>query len=530
MLKNIFLKRTKYFMSTKILLLILVSLRSLSSIGQAGSLDLNFGTSGKVITDVGGSVDYALCTAVQPDGKVWIAGPAFIGGNFPGFGIVRYLPNGKLDSSFNIDGKVTSQIALGGAYANSIAIQSNGQLVLGGNSSPNSSIKDNFLLVRYTSAGYIDQTFNGGIVSTSRGCCFDAIQSIIIQPDDKILAAGFSLGINGKYELALVRYSKDGLLDGDFTSYAQTTTSFSPLNSDNGAYAIALQQDGKIIVAGRCNEAGKEMIGLARFLPTGALDQSFDLDGRLTTSFGTGECVARSVSVQADGKIVVAGYYMNGTTKEFALARYLANGTLDNSFDGDGKLTTSFVSTGVGAEARDLIIQPDGKILVAGTAALSTIDFALARYLSNGALDYSFDSDGITTIDFNGNDDEARGLELYGNRIYVGGMTSFSSGSVDFALAGLKNDITTAVANPSQEGGPTIFPVPAGSQLNILVKEKDIYLLKITDVTGRNIKHEVINASDNSSQRIDVSKLAAGMYYLHISGRKFSYSKTFVKQ
>ena len=128
----------------------------------------------------------------------------------------------------------------------------------------------------------------------------------------------------------------------------------------------------------------------------GDLDTSFDSDGKVTTEVGSTFDVARSVAIQSDGKIVAAGYSDNGSNDDFALVRYNTDGSLDASFDGDGKVTTA-IGSGTD-QAFSVAIQSDGKIVAAGDSYNgSNDDFALVRYNTDGSLDTSFDSDGKVT-------------------------------------------------------------------------------------------------------------------------------------
>ena len=174
-------------------------------------------------------------------------------------------------------------------------------------------------------------------------------------------------------DFALARYNADGSLDTSFDSDGKLTTN---VYGNDVAYAISIQSDGKIVVAGSSGNALSRSFSLARYNADGSLDSTFDSDGKLTTSFG-GFAYAYGVAIQSDGKIVVAGGVANDlspTNSDFALARYNPDGSLDTTFDSDGKLTTNLGGIDYG---RSIILQPDGRIIVAGYAMN---DFAVARY------------------------------------------------------------------------------------------------------------------------------------------------------
>ena len=200
------------------------------------------------------------------------------------------------------------------------------------------------------------------------------------------------------------------------------------------AYSLALQPDGMIVVAGTCSNGTDYDFCLARYLPNGTLDTNFNGIGKVITAIGNGNDGAYSVALQPDGKIVVSGSCLNGTTYDFCLARYLANGALDLSFNGTGTVMTA-IGSGTDA-AYSVALQPDGKIVVAGRCSNGTnTDFCLARYLANGALDVSLNSTGtvITTIGSGG--DVARGVALQPDgKIVVAGFCSNGSND-DFCLA-----------------------------------------------------------------------------------------------
>src|SRR6185503_10246187 len=177
--------------------------------------------------------------------------------------------------------------------------------------------------------------------------------AVTIQPNGKIIVAGASWGVNND-DFALARYNSNGSLDTTFDTDGKTTT---PIGSgDDYGRAVALQSDGKIVVAGTSFNGSNNDFALARYNSTGSLDTTFDTDGKVTTSFGSGEDFGRGVAIQSDGKIVVAGH----SDGKFALTRYNNNGSLDMTFDTDGKVTTTI---GAGDFGFAVALQPDGKIL-----------------------------------------------------------------------------------------------------------------------------------------------------------------------
>ncbi|HKI85197.1 MAG TPA: delta-60 repeat domain-containing protein [Thermoanaerobaculia bacterium] len=272
--------------------------------------------------------------------------------------------------------------------------------------------------------------------------------AIAIQPDDKIIVAGDNL-LSGSSDFALARYNPDGTLDDSFGSNHNgvVLTDFSGSGSQDDAFAVAIQSDGKIVAAGESRASGSYDFALARYNPDGTLDTSFgsNHDGLVLTDFsGSGSLdVAHAVTVQSDGKIVAAGYSSASGGYDFALARYNSDGTLDTSFGSnhDGRVLTDFSGSVSHDDAYAVAVQSDGKIVAAGQSdAEGDYEFALARYNSDGTLDTSFGSNatGLVTSNFRGGSkDFAYGLAIQTDgKIVAAGESDLQGGSAsDFALA-----------------------------------------------------------------------------------------------
>ena len=312
---------------------------------STGLLDTSFGAAGKVTTDFGSSDD-AWSVLVQNDGKLIVAG--YSGNNFA---LARYTNTGSLDTSFDTDGKVTTDFG-GDDYGFSASVQNDGKIIVAGSSNTD------FALARYNTDGSLDTSFDtDGKVTTNFGGN-DYGADVQIQTDGKIIVAGVS-----NNDFALARYNTDGSLDTSFGTAGKVTTDLGT-NIDY-AYEVAIQSDGRIVLAGTSGNN----FALTRYTSTGALDNSFGIGGKVSTDIGSGTFdFGYAIAIQNDGKIIVGGY----SEGNFALVRYTNTGALDTLFNTDGKLTTEFEGT-----ANSVVIQSDGKIVVAG---VSNNDFALARY------------------------------------------------------------------------------------------------------------------------------------------------------
>jgi uncharacterized delta-60 repeat protein len=278
-------------------------------------------------------------------------------------------------------------------------------------------------------AGDLDPSFSGdGKLRTDFFGADDEATDVAIQADAKIVVVGDAGG-----DFALARYNSDGSLDAAFGAAGRTTTDF--LGSTDHAHAVVLQPDGKIVVAGSSRELADLTFSMARYNTDGSLDASFGVGGKLVGNFIDDLLVASDVAVQADGRIVVAGSSLG----KFAVARYEGDGRLDASFGAGGKVATDFFGNGAGAEA--LGIQPDGRIVVVGTAVSNTsADFAAARYNSDGSPDEGFGAGGKVSVPSFGHD-EAQALALQPDgRILAAGTLFNGLGGFDFGLMRFKED------------------------------------------------------------------------------------------
>jgi uncharacterized delta-60 repeat protein len=394
---------------------------------DTGDLDPTFDGDGKVTTDFAGSFDEINGAVLQSDGKIVVVGATVNGGNFD-FAIARYNSNGSLDTSFDLDGKASLDFAGDLDQALDVAIQSNGRIVVAGSAD---IANHNIALVRYLSDGSLDVTFDDdGKVTTEFGTNGALADSIAIQSNGKIVIAGHTVSTTADFVVA--RYNTDGSLDTTFGFDGIVTTDFG--NRDEGN-ELVIQPDGKIVVAGRTAAAGFSDFALARFNPDGSPDTTFDSDGKLTTDFASTIDSASALVIQADGKLIAGGQSTTppgNINTDFAMARYNTNGTLDLTFDSDGKVLTDFAGSFDSISA--LAIHTDGKIIAAGRSTVSSNndDFAISRHNTDGSLDTNFNFDGKVTTDFVQSDNcKAVLIQPNGKIVAAGAILNPS----DFALA-----------------------------------------------------------------------------------------------
>ena len=390
---------------------------------------------GKLVTDIGSATDdKGYSVTVQSDGKIVVAGTSNSGGNYD-FAVVRYHANGTLDTSFNGTGTLLTNI--GGVsidQGNSVTVQADGKIVVAGYSTSGGS--NNFAVVRYNANGSLDTGFNGtGTLVTDIGIgSNDGGNSVTVQPDGKIVVAGYSTS-GGSNNFAVVRYTANGSLDTSFNGTGNRVTDIGSGSNDWGS-SVTVQADGKIVVAGTSNSGGNYDFAVVRYNVDGSLDPGFNGTGTRVTDIGSGSNDwGNSVTVQADGKIVVAGDSSSDGTSTFAVVRYNADGTLDTGFNGTGTLVTG-IGNSIWEEGSSVTVQADGKIVVAGyTLSDGSENFAVVRYNANGSLDTSFNGTGKLVTDIgSGSADRGRSVTVQADgKIVVAGYSD-SGGSNDFAV------------------------------------------------------------------------------------------------
>jgi uncharacterized delta-60 repeat protein len=447
-----------------------------------GSLDTTFGTNGIVVTPIGPGSDRAYGLTIASTGRIVVAGSSFNGSN-DDFAVARYLPTGALDTSFGGTGIVTTPIGVAGDVAHAVTVQKDGTIFVGGASSNGSN--DDFAVVAYTAAGGLLPTFGGsGKVTTPVDSGDDAIDAIALQPDGKLLVAGDSA--DSPYTFAIARYSAKGTLDASFHGGTVTT---SIGDGDDHAHALAVlvskSKVTSIVAAGSASDGSIDSFALVRYSPTGIPDAAFSSGkGIVRTHVGSGDDRVNAVVVVAPklgGGILAAGASSNGTNDDFALARYMKDGSAVKSFGTHGIVKTDFGSGDDRANA--IVVQPDGKFVVAGSASNgSNKDIALVRYTADGSLDSSFGSGGKVTTDVNGGDDEASALVRQADGKLVVAGSGLSGGQTKFVLVrygvngsldttfGTNGVVTTAIGSAASARALVVQPngylIAAGSTWN----------------------------------------------------------------
>lgn len=358
-----------------------------SAAAAPGDLDPSFGDEGVVTTDVGPN-DLAKQIVVQPDGKILVAGS----GTTDAWAVIRYFPDGSLDDSFGVGGKVVTPAPPG--VASALTLAPDGKIVVAGWG----------IVARYLATGALDASFGtGGLASVGLGNV--VLNGIVMLPDGKMLVAGQRYAASVS-DFVVARLTPNGALD---TSFGEGGSVITDLGGYDQASALLLLPDGRFIAVGESVGTTSDF-ALVRYLPNGSLDPSFGSDGKVITDVGGWDHGDDAV-LTPDGKIVVTG----ASYPNITLARYLPDGSLDPTFGMNG-----VVVAGSG-EAWSVAQKPDGSLVV------TTGTLAAARFTPDGVLDSTFGNGGIADPGLEGTG-RAVAVDAQG-KIIVGGAING-----DFAL------------------------------------------------------------------------------------------------
>ena len=420
--------------------------------------------------------------------------------------VARFNPNGTLDNTFGNNGSVLVPKIGDRDYLLDVVIQSDGKIVATGYSARLTGY--DIILVRLNVNGTLDISFGtNGIKIIDINGNPDFAEAIIVQPDGKLVLGGYS-----GYEFTVVRVNTNGALDATFGTNGVTQTLFD-ISNCSSITGIALQADGKIVAVGNTvNSINYSKFAVARFNADGTFDNTFGANGKQVFEIGTQFDFLTSVCIQGDGKILLGGhtYRTFGPKYDIAVARLLSNGTLDNTFGTNGVAKNRIVD---GANyITEIMLQSDGKIVVAGRTVFdnAVYNFGVARFNTNGTLDNSFHENGVADTDVNS-------MEAYGEAaviqhdggILVAGHAYNASSTSEFVAVRYIDPTIVSVSETETIGNLlSISPNPANNVLKI--ETKSTCNIDILDVSGK----VVFSTVSDSQVLVDVSKLSSGFYFV----------------
>lgn len=496
-----------------------------------GSLDPAFDTDGKVLTDFYSSIaEEANSITRYKNDKIVVAGYTFINGGKQ-FAIARYNNDGSLDVTFDGDGKViTDFISSSNEEATSIAVYKNDKIILAGYAVVNGSKQ--FALACYNSDGSLDNSFDrdGKVLTDYINSSEEVINSLVIDKYDKIVVAGYAV-VNGSKQMALARYNSNGNLELSFGGNGMVLTDF---KSSSNEVANSICSIGKYIaIAGYAAVDDNKQFALALYnLKDGSLCNKFDTDGKVLTDFySSSDEEAMSLEFLhffLDSKIVVAGYAVVNNSRQFALACYKMDGSLNLDFDDDGKVLTDFKSSWE-EEAHAISGHLLSGIWVAGYAIVEgNRQFALAKYNLDGSLNVNFDHDGKVLTDFKSSLQEgAFDIELLDDDKIV------AVGSAYLSSSAIENE-TTKEPIPKAYRLEQNYPNPFNPETMIRfnLPEPSFVSLKIYNIAGQEIKTLIRGIKSDGTYQIDwkPNNLQNGVYFYRLQAGEFTKTKKMILQ
>lgn len=461
----------------------LVALLSTFAPAQIGTPDSTFGQIGVVATPFYYGFDYAGMVRELPDGKILFTGIAW-NGSLPELFIIKHLPDGSYDTDFGNNGKKV--VTFPGVYpheVNDMDVLSDGSIVICG-SIYYQPATPRMAVFKLDAAGDIDTTFGtNGFTTYTYPDANTILKEMAVQPDGKIVAAG-TLYTALTRDAIVVRLNANGSFDNTFNGTGRYQLDAS--GRHNGANTVALQSDGKIVIGGFTigQTSGFDQF-LARFNANGSLDGTFGNGGTVTTDFANGDEEITSIAIQNNGRILAGGYANNN----FSVSRYLANGLADNTYPNGGHVFYNFGSTDKGSK---LLLQPDGKVVIAGTTLEGFyLDLGVLRLLTNGEVDSTFGTNGVTQLEFFRNM-QVKGISIQddGNILIAGEVNNI--GDISVMVIKLKGDSPVGIVSTTNAvNGLSVYPNPVSSGKPIKVdftmeKAQDISVT-VKGIDGRSV-------------------------------------------
>ena len=522
--------------AVKLIFLLFILFVSKANFAQFGTRDTSFDSDGIVITPFIGFNAAVQSLLIQPDKKI-IAGGTISKGGLNQFGLARYNYDGSLDESFGNLGKVISDYP-DLMLLSSIALQSDGKIVVAGNLFNSSFTISHFVLVRYNTNGLLDTTFGiDGRVITNLSDKLDKITSIVIQNDGKIIASGTTSDDSNYSDFSIVRYNSDGTLDPIFGNNGITVTS---IRTWDFGYAVVLKDDNTIVVSGSTSNAFNPVFGpdydfaVLKYDKYGVLDTTFGNGGSVIIGTTEANEKALSVTILSDGKIAIGGEH-HIMKYSFMISQLLPNGDLDTSFGNNGVVLNELASQFI----ESVTMQTDGKFLITeynGTGGCCSADIKLIRFLADGNFDTTFGTNGIVTTNFLNENNQANSIAIQvDGKILIGGVSGNQIHS-DYGLARFNSEL--ALSNPINSitnNAFLVYPNPVNQTVNLefYIKESKKLSIDLFNINGVKISNLLNNTefpSGFNTQKLQLPEtLSKGVYFLSISNGTFLSNMKIVK-
>ncbi len=522
----------------KLSLLLLSMISTFFLAGQTpGTLDLSFGNNGITLTDFNTLDGVGRASAIQADGMIVIGGSAY-NGNVDNISFTRYLPDGTLDVAFGSGGIVTVVMEDTEEKLYDIAIQPDGKII---GVATHIDYESNMVIIRLNTDGTMDSTFsNDGILFIDFDLPTDSYgMSLDLQEDGKIVAAGYLYDMAGDIQSALCRLNPDGSFDNSFGTNGIVIHDI--LSKKNFINNVVLQGE-KIIIGGLSfSDSDSGFVTLSRFDANGLPDMSFGVSGNVEVFVPLefwDQDPEGHMCLDAEGRIIFAGYVI-GDGNQIAVHRFEFNGSPDNSFGDNGM---SVIPVEGNTRAYAVTTQYDGKIIAGGYQWIDNYaDFAMVRYLEDGSPDSTFGADGtgvvITHVSSGGYypDNRIYSLNVHTNgRIIAAGSAFNAAGNIDFAVAGYYSGLNVGIkthetSNINLHINPN--PVKDKAIITFNLNEPGMVQAEVINTSGSivaKITDEFYSAGEHQL-RWDGGGLAAGVYIIKMTVGDMIYTKKVVK-
>lgn len=483
----------------------------LNSLTFAQILDTSYSDDGVQINNIGTGDDYGFTAKIQTDGKIVVSGISFNGQNYD-LVVIRYNSNGTLDTSFSSDGILTTDIGSNSLDISTIVTQNNGKINIAGTYHNASSV--DFAIIQINDDGSFDNTFSDDGIQTTDFGGLDYVLCMAIQNDGKILVGGKSTFLFEHSEISIARYNTNGTIDSTFNGGGSFTTNFGEASVK--ANSISIQSDGEIIVVGEYDDTISNIDLLAlRLTNSGILDLTFSDDGIQIIDIAGSTDRAFSCALQTNGKIIVTGTTIVGSSYDIVLLRLNNDGILDTTYSDDGIQTIDISNSN--DYGYSVAIQTDGKILVGGSYQVnSNFTIFVLRTNSNGTLDTSFNGNGILISSPSIGNNYCNSILIQSDNKFVIAGTSFNGTNYDITTIRF-NNTTLNYESFTNTNSIKLYPNPTNDYFSIS-NVKDIKKIEMYEINGKLIK------SFTNCEKYSISDINRGLYFLKIYTNSENYN------
>lgn len=514
------------------LIILLVAFFGSAKAQDPGTLDNTFNGTGTLVID-NGNMDLFTDVEVQPDGKIVAVGMSYDASWNAVAVVYRFNPDGWPDISFALSGSYMFSLD-NEANIYACYIKDDGSILLIGSTTNYSNYR--ILMIQLNSMGFPDENFGeAGIVVQQIGPVMNAFEDhglgITLQDDGKILVSGKSYNTDYRFVPVVVRFNANGSID---TSFGVNGVAGIPVTEvDNEFTTVRVQSDGKIVASGHIsNGLSWFSLLIARFDENGALDPSFGTNGVVNLNLNNVDDEFFGMELTPDDEIVLCGFttLQSDYSYHTLVMKFDATGQVVTGFGENGAVVLGTEPMNVGDA---ITLQYDNKILVTGTSGEMTPmnnDWALWRLNPDGSPDNSFGTDGKVTTEFFGNADEALGIALFENKIVVAGKARNTSNNHDLAIARYNNDTYVSVKENLSFSDFTVTPNPVNTEGTLLItynlEQSGNMMIELVDVTGKTVgvlSSDFASAVHNTSQCNMPSDISSGVYFVRISSAQASF-------